>query len=81
MAFILESGKVQLSPEEVINFRAAANHLHESCQMTLDLKMPIAIEDWLLLRLADAALHGDFRNLDRIISRVQDEIRHRKAGQ
>jgi len=81
MASILESGKVRLSPEEVVSYRAATHRLHESCQMTLDLKMPITIEEWLLLRLADAALRGDVRDLDGLIARVQNEIQHRRKRQ
>jgi len=81
MATILESGKLQLSPKEVVSYRAAANRLHESCHRTLDLKIPITMEEWLLLRLADAALKGDLRDLDRVIARVQNEIQHRRKRQ
>lgn len=31
MATILESGKLQLSPEEETSSRGAADHLHDSC--------------------------------------------------
>jgi len=78
MASILESGTVQLSPEEAIRYRAAADRLRESCETTLDLKVPITIEEWLFLRLADAALRGDFRDLDSTIARVQRELLRRK---
>jgi hypothetical protein len=81
MASIFESGKLRLSPEEVGSYRAAADRLHESCQMTLDLRTPITIEEWLFLRLADAALRGDFSIMDAIIAQVQNEIRHRKERQ
>jgi hypothetical protein len=81
MATILESGKLQLSPEEVISYREAADHLHDSCQMPLDLSSPITLEEWLLLWLADAALGGDLSNLDRMLERIQDEIRLRNQRQ
>ena len=81
MASILESGKLRLSQEEVISYRAAADRLHESCQMAVDLKTPITIEEWLLLRLADAALRGDLRDLDDTIARVHGEIQHRRRRQ
>ena len=70
-----------LSPEEAASYRAAATRLHESCQVSLNLNMPITIEDWLFLRLADAALKGDLSDLDRTIARVQDEIQRRKNRQ
>jgi predicted sugar kinase len=81
MATILESGKLQLSPEEVISYRRAADHLHDSCQMPLDLSSPITLEEWLLLSLTDAALEGDLSNLDRMLERIQDEIRLRNQRQ
>ena len=81
MATILESGKLQLSPEEVISYREAADHLHDSCQMPLDLSSPITLEEWLLLWLADAALGGDLSNLDRMLEHIQEEIRARNQRQ
>jgi hypothetical protein len=81
MATILESGKLQLSPEEVISYREAADHLHDSCQMPLDLRSPITLEEWLLLRLTEAALGGDLSNLDRMLEHIQEEIRARNQRQ
>ena len=81
MATILESGKIQLSPEEVISCRGAADHLHDSCQMPLDLRSPITLEEWLLLRLTEAALGGDLSNLDRMLEHIQEEIRARNQRQ
>jgi len=81
MATILESGKVQLSPEEVISYRGAADHLHDSCQMPLDLSSPVTLEEWLLLHLTEAALRGGLSNLDRMLDHIQDEIRLRNQRQ
>jgi len=81
MATILESGKLQLSPEEVTSYRGAADHLHDSCQMPLDLSSPITLEEWLLLRLTAAALGGNLSDLDRILEHIQDEIRLRSQRQ
>lgn len=78
MASILESGNVRLSPEELISYRAAADRLHESCQMAIDLKMPITVEEWLLLRLADGALKGNLRDIDSVIGRIEREIQLRR---
>jgi hypothetical protein len=81
MASILESGKLQLSPEEAVAYGRAADRLHESCQMTIDLKMPITIEEWIFLRLADAAIGGDVNDLDSVIAKVQNEIQSRTKRQ
>jgi hypothetical protein len=53
MASFLESGKLQLSPEEAITYRAAAARLRESSQVAIDLKVPLTIEEWMLLLLSD----------------------------
>ena len=81
MATILESGRLQLSPEEVMSYREAADQLHDSCQLPLDLSSPITLEEWLLLCLTDAPLGEDLGNLDRMLERIQDEIRVRNQRQ
>jgi hypothetical protein len=76
----LESGKLRLSPEELIGYRTAVDRLHESCQMTIDLQSPITTDEWVLLRLADCALKGEFSTPERIIARVQSEIEGRRKS-
>jgi hypothetical protein len=49
--------------------------------MPLDLSSPITLEEWLLLRLTDAALEGDLSNLDRMLEHIQEEIRARNQRQ
>jgi hypothetical protein len=46
---ILESGRLQLSTDEVSTYRAAADRLHEACETALDLTQPITIEDWVAI--------------------------------
>ena len=60
----MESRKLQLSGEEASTYRAAADRLHETCGMALDLTQPITVEDWIFLETAHAALTGDLGLLD-----------------
>jgi len=71
---ILESGKLRLSPEEMSSYRAAADRLHEACEMALDLTQPITIEDWLCLEVSGAALSGNLEPLDGAIAIVEARI-------
>ena len=77
MPDLLESGKLQLSPEEASAYRAAADRLHETCEMALDLTQAITVEDWIFLEVAYAALAGDFDHLDSVIVKVEAEIESR----
>jgi len=77
MPDLLESGKLQLSPEEASAYRAAADRLHETCEMALDLTQPITVEDWIFLEIAHAALAGDFDHLDSVVAKVEAEIKLR----
>jgi hypothetical protein len=77
MPSILESGKLQLSNEEVSIYRAAADRLHEACEMALDLTQPITIEDWLCLEVSGAALGGDLAPLDGAIATIEARIQSR----
>ena len=74
MPDLLESGKLQLSREEASAYRAAADRLHETCEMALDLTQPITVEDWILLAVAHAALAGDLGPLDGVVAKVEAEI-------
>jgi hypothetical protein len=74
---ILESGKLRLSPEEVSSYRAAADRLHEACEMALDLTQVITVEDWIFLEVANAALTGDLGLLDGAIAEVEAAIQLR----
>ena len=47
--------------------------------MVVDLNEPVALETWVMLQIARAALEGDLRLLDTVISRVNTEIAARKA--
>ena len=78
MPSILESGTLQLSNEEVSIYRAAADRLHEACELVLDLTQPITIEDWLCLEVSGAALGGDLGPLDGAIAMVQARIQSMK---
>jgi hypothetical protein len=75
---ILESGKLQLSPEEVSTYRAATDRLHEACEMALDLTQSITIEDGLCLEVSGAALGGNLEPLDGAIATVEERIQLRK---
>jgi hypothetical protein len=74
---ILESGKLRLSPEEVSGYRAAADRVHEACEMALDLTQPIGVEDWIFLEVAHAALAGDLGVVDGVVAKVEAEIESR----
>jgi len=41
MLDLLESGKLRISPEAASAYRAAADRLHETCEIALDLTQPI----------------------------------------
>lgn len=77
MPHLLESGKLQLSREEASAYRAAADRLHEICEMALDLRQPITVEDWIFLEIAHAALAGDLDLLDCVVAKVEAEIESR----
>ncbi len=77
MPYLLESGKLQLSREEASAYRAAADRLHETCEMALDMRQPITVEDWILLEIAHAALAGDLGLLDCVVAKVEAEIESR----
>ncbi len=77
MPALLESGKLQLSREEASAYRTAADRLHETCEMVLDLTQPIPVEDWIFLEIAHAALAGDFDHLDSVVAKVEAEIESR----
>ena len=77
MPDLLESGELQLSREEASAYRAAADRVHETCAMALDLARPITVEEWLVLVVAHAALGGELGLLDRVIAKVEAEIASR----
>jgi len=74
MPTVLECGKLRLSSEEAAVSRAAADRLHEACEMALDLAQPITIEDWILLETARAALAGELGVLDAVVAKIEAEI-------
>jgi len=78
MPSILESGTLRLPSEEVNAYRATADCLRQSCEMVVDLKKPITMDEWIFLAIARAALSGDLRLLDRAIAGVKAEIASRK---
>jgi hypothetical protein len=77
-AYRLESGKLRLTCEDAGAYRAAADHLHETCETVLDLTQPITIDELILLRITHAAIEGDLKPLDRVIAKIEAEIRVRK---
>ena len=79
MPHLLESGKLQLSRNEADTYRAAAERLHETCEMALDLKQPITVTDLVLLSVAKAGLEGETNALDFVIAHVEEAIKQ-KAG-
>ncbi len=80
MARVLESGKLQLTAEEALTYRAAAQRLHEACEITLDLDQPIVSDDWILILAAHAALQGDVAVLDEVIATLQTAVQGRKQA-
>ena len=78
MPSLLESGMLQLSSQEAETYRPAADHLHESCRILVDLATPLTVEQWLLLCLASAALSGDLEPLCDVIAKVEAELALRK---
>jgi len=78
MPSALESGKLQLSAEEIRRYRAAAERLTLACDAIVDLRKPITLDEWVLLVIADAALRGDLTPLDRVIATIEDEIESRR---
>ena len=80
MARVLESGKLKLSAEEAVTYRAAAERLHEACEITLDLGHPITSDDWILVLAAHAALQGDVAVLDDVIATLRRAIQGRKQA-
>ena len=56
---------------------AAADRVHETCAMALDLARPITIEEWLVLEVVHAALGGELGLLDGVIAKVEAEIASR----
>ena len=77
MPDLLESGKLQLSREEASAYRAAADRLHDACEMALDLEHPITVEDWMFLEITRAARAGDLGALDAVIAKVAAELESR----
>ena len=41
------------------------------------LTQPITVEDWIFLEIAHAALAGDFGLMDRVVAKVEAEIKSR----
>ena len=78
MPDVLESGKLRLTPNEAATYRAAAERLREACEMGLDLTQPISIDDWILIRIAHAALAHDLRPLDEAMAMVEGALRARQ---
>jgi hypothetical protein len=74
---LLESGKLQLPREEAGSHRAAAEYLHEKCEVAFDPSQPMTVEEWIVLELAHAALGGEHGLLDHVIARVEAEIETR----
>lgn len=77
MHHLLESGRLRLSPQEASSYRAAADRLHVTCDIALDLTQPITVEDWVFLEIAHAALAGDLGLLDCVVAKVEAEIESR----
>jgi hypothetical protein len=81
MASTLECGKLQLTPEEVETYRAAAQWLHERWEIALDLTQPIDDMDWYRLGWAKAALAGDFKPIADAAAAIEAELKSRGVGQ
>jgi hypothetical protein len=81
MPHLLESGKLQLSPGEADSYRTAAQRLHETCEMAVDLALPISTTDLILLSVAKAGLEGDTSMIDLVIAKVEDAIKQKARTQ
>jgi hypothetical protein len=77
MPSVLESGNLHLCSQEASTYRAAAQRLHEACEMGLDLTQPISIENWIFLEIAHAALAGDLSLLDCVVAKIEAEMESR----
>ncbi len=78
MPHLLESGNLRLSPEEASIYRSAADRLHETCEMVLDLRQPVTADEWMFLEVTHAAFEGNLELLDGVIAKVEAEIQSRK---
>ena len=78
MPSVLECGKLRLSTEEAATYCAAAERLHEACEMVVDSTQPITIEDWILLDSAHAALADDLGVMDAVVASIEAEIGSRR---
>ena len=78
MPYRLESGKLRLWREEASSYRAAAERLHETREMGLDLTRPTSVDEWIVLAVAHAAIGGDLQVLNRVIAKVKAEVDSRK---
>ena len=78
MPNLLESGNLRLSPEEASIYRSAADSLREKCEMVLDLRQPVTVDEWMFLEVTHAALEGDLELLDSVIAKVEAEIQSHK---
>ena len=78
MPHFLESSKLELTPDEAAIYRAAADRLREATDTALDLTQPVSVEDWILIRVADAALAGNARVLDQVIEVVELAAKSRR---
>ena len=81
MPTTLESGKLQLSTEEVETYRAAAQWMHEKWGDALDLTQPITDMDWYHLGWAKAAMAGNFKPLRDALAAVEAEMKSRGMGE
>jgi hypothetical protein len=78
MPSVVESGRLQLSREEAGCYRAAAERLHDACEMVLDLAQPITTEEWIALEVTNAAIRGDLNVLQAVIASVEIEVESRR---
>ena len=80
MPCFLESGRVQLSADEVDIYRVAAARLRDVCETMLDLHQPMTSDEWIVLQVADAALQGHIAVLDEVIAAVETSIQSRRRA-
>ena len=81
MPTTLESGKLQLLPEEVQTYRAAAEWVHEEWGRAIDLTQPITNSDWYDLYLAKAFMAGDTKRLYDALAAIEAELKSRGVDQ
>lgn len=81
MPIELESGLLQLTPDEQAKLRAAGALVSQELGRAVDLAQPLTLGDYADLLAARCVVEGDSATLKQIVSLVADEIARRKSPQ